>query len=180
MTVEPGVKRWLEDQPADVSFAQAGDQEAFARLMDKHKKMMWSVCLRITGNSYDAEDAVQDTLMQAWKALPKFRGEASLGTWLYRIAGNSSIAIVRRRKYTDTLPEELSGERDFAEQIAATDAVQRALSTMSEIFREILVLRELCDFSYEQIAAHQGVSVQTVKSRLNRARAAFRKELLES
>lgn len=179
MFIEPDAKRWLGDQLSDVSAAQGGDDAAFSRLMEKHKKMLWSVCLRITGNSYDAEDAVQDTLLQAWKSLPKFRGEASLGTWLYRIAGNSSIAIVRRRKYTSALPEDLRTDRDFAEHIAATDAVQRALGSMSETFREILVLRELCDFSYEQIAVHQGISVQTVKSRLNRARAALKRGLLE-
>lgn len=161
-------------QSALVEAARAGDTRAFEELTGQHRTMIWSVCLRITGNTYDAEDALQDTLLAAWRNIGRFRGESGFGTWIYRIASNAALAIVRSRRDTELeVPEDLAAERDFAEQLAASDFVQRALKSIPEDFRVALVLRELCDFTYAQIAEHQGVGVPTVKSRISRARRAL-------
>ncbi|MHA7191935.1 RNA polymerase sigma factor [Arthrobacter sp. MDT2-16] len=164
----------IPPQSALLAAAKSGDGKAFEALVEQHRAMLWSVCLRVTGNTYDAEDALQDTLLAAWRNLEKFRGDAGFGTWVYRIASNAALAIVRSRRATDIeVPENLAVERDFAEQLAAADVIQQALKAIPEEFRVALVLRELCDFTYAQIAEHQGIGVPTVKTRISRARRAL-------
>ncbi|WP_202129043.1 RNA polymerase sigma factor [Pseudarthrobacter sp. ATCC 49987] len=151
-----------------------GDEKAFEALVTESRTMIWSVCLRITGNTYDAEDALQDTLLAAWRGMGNFRRESGFGTWVYKIAANAALTIVRARKSTEVeVDETYSPERDFAERLAEADLVQQAMKTMPADFRVALVLRELCDFTYAQIADYQGVGVPTVKTRISRARQAF-------
>lgn len=163
--------------PTLLERARTGDAVAFARLVEQHRSLLWSVCYRITLNQHDAEDALQDGLLAAWHHLASFRGEAALSTWLYRIAANAALAVARRRvpEPVEMVPEEPG--YDLADAVVDRDLVQVALRTLPPDFREAVVLRELCDFTYDQIAAHQQVSVQTVKSRLNRGRSRLRAEL---
>lgn len=163
-----------------LGLARSGDERAFAELAGLHRARLWSICLRITGNQYDAEDALQDALTAAWVHLPRFRGDAAFGTWAYRIAANAALAVVRRRRETPTeLIEQLDrpSAGDIGDRVADRDRVNAALARIPAPFREALVLREYGDLSYEEIAVHQGIGVQTVKSRLNRARAAVLAEL---
>ena len=159
--------------------AKSGDEQAFAELAGQHRARLWSICLRVTGNEYDAEDALQEALTAAWLNLARFRGDARFGTWAYRIASNAAVAAARRRRATPTEPDQLDEPlgHDFTEQFADRDQVSTALASLGVQFREAIVLREYGEFTYEEIAAHQGVPVQTVKSRLNRARAAVLAEL---
>jgi RNA polymerase sigma-70 factor (ECF subfamily) len=133
-------------QRRQLDAAIAGDKGAFEALATESRAMIWSVCLRITGNTFDAEDALQDTLSAAWRGIQHFRREYSFGTWIYRIAANAALAIVRKRRPTEVeVDETYSPERDFAEHLAEADLVQRALNTMPTDLRVALVLRELCD-----------------------------------
>ncbi|MBM7783737.1 RNA polymerase sigma factor [Tenggerimyces flavus] len=162
--------------------AQAGDEHAYAELVGRHRTRLWSVCLRITGNEYDAEDALQEALTAAWLHLGKFRSDARFGTWAYRIAANAALAVLRRRRDvpTDLLDElDQPDRQDFTDRMADRDRIATALAGLGEQFREAIVLREYGDLTYEEIAAHQGVPVQTVKSRLNRARTAILAALTE-
>jgi RNA polymerase sigma factor (sigma-70 family) len=158
--------------------ARAGDSRALDALLTPYRDRLWGVCLRTTSNRSDAEDALQEALVAIWKHLGDFRGEASFGTWAYRIASNAALAVVRRRRDltgigADAAELEIEDtRRDFVDTIADRDRVQRALRDLPEDFRTALVLREYGQLTYEEIAAHQGVLVQTVKSRLNRARTA--------
>ena len=159
-----------------VARAQAGDSIAFAVLAGECRTRVWAICLRLTGNHADAEDALQDALTAAWQHIGSFRQEARFSTWLYRIAANAALGIVRRRRDTPLDPEAhdyLVVVDDHADGHAERDRVQAALARVPEPFRTALVLREYGGLSYEEIAAHQGVGVQTVKSRLYRARAAM-------
>ena len=159
--------------------ARAGDQRAFAELVTMHRTHVWAVCLNIVGNQADAEDAMQDTLIAAWQNLSKFRGEAKFSTWLHRVAANAALAVIRKRKaktdivdFNDT-EHPILVEDDapaFDDQLAIRDQLRMALAEIPEDFRTALVLREFGDMTYEQIAEHQGIPVQTVRSRLNRAR----------
>ena len=169
------------DEAVLVMQARDGDQHAFAELATAHRNQMWAVCLQICGNQHDAEDALQATLLAAWRNLDRFRGEARLSTWLHRIAANNALEIVRKRKANTQLtdfsdpdqPIQLEDDPRgvaFDERIALSDALRAALSDLSPDLREAVVLREFADFTYNDIAEHQGVGVQTVKSRLNRAR----------
>ncbi|MGV9714296.1 RNA polymerase sigma factor [Gordonia sp. NPDC003424] len=161
--------------------ARDGDQRAFAELAGAHRNQVWAVCLNICGNQHDAEDALQNTLIAAWQNLHKFRGESRFSTWLHRIAANNALTVVRGRKANTQLtdfsdpeqPVTLTDDDDvpaFDERVAVRDAVREALGRLPHDFREAVVLREFGDLSYADIAAHQGIGVQTVKSRLNRAR----------
>ncbi|WLQ07147.1 RNA polymerase sigma factor [Arthrobacter oryzae] len=157
--------------------ASCGSTGAFEVLAANHRRMILAVCLRITGNPDDAEDAAQDALLAAWLGIGSFRGEAALGTWLYRIATNAALGVVHRRNATSVLPEDLRAAGDFAEKQASADLVIRALGSIPEDFRVSLALRELCDFTYAQIAEHQGVCISTVKSRISRAKKALKASL---
>jgi RNA polymerase sigma factor (sigma-70 family) len=167
-----------DDEPALLARARSGDGRAFQRLIAPHRDMLWSVCFRITRSHQDADDALQDCLLSAWRNLDGFRGSARLSTWLFRIASNSAAAIVRRRRETPAdLPETSSRRSDIGDELADRDRVRTALRGLPEDFRIALVLREYGGLSYDEIAAHQGILVQTVKTRLNRARSAMRSSL---
>lgn len=167
-------------EAALLAAARGGDPAAFEALVVPRRAMIWSVCLRVTGNAYDAEDALQDTLLAAWRNVETFRGDSTFSTWIYRIASNAALAVVRKRVSSEMeIPETLAAERDFAEQLAASDVIQQALKFIPEDFRVALVLREVCDFTYLQIAEYQGVGVATVKSRINRAKRALRNAVAE-
>ncbi|AKK03859.1 RNA polymerase sigma factor [Corynebacterium epidermidicanis] len=162
------------DQAEVLARAQAGDERAFATLARSAQSRMWAVCLSITGNRHDAEDALQNALTAAWQNLHRFDGQAKFSTWAYRIAANAALQIVRKRR---DIPDDEAGlaEVDNSSpvdaQVTAGLVVKAALATLPEEFREVIVLREYAGLSYQDIADHQGIPVQTVKSRINRARA---------
>lgn len=172
-------------ESAVIRRAQQGDADAFEALVAARRQRLWSVCLRVTGDRHDAEDALQDALTAAWLHLAGFRGDARFDTWLYRIASNAALAVVRRRRERVVDPfdlgesDQLDPRRDHADQVGDTDRVRRALAALPEQFREAVVLREIADLTYDEIAAQQGVGVQTVKSRLNRARAQLQAALTD-
>jgi RNA polymerase sigma factor (sigma-70 family) len=162
--------------------ARAGDKKAFNTLLAPHRDRLWGVCVRVTSNSADAEDAVQDALIAIWRGLGRFRGDAQFSTWAYRIASNAALAIVRKRRDLP-LADDYEAEDTtppFDEQIAVSDEIQAALKRLPEDFRVALVLREYGGLTYEEIAAHQGILSQTVKTRINRARIAVRAVLTET
>jgi RNA polymerase sigma factor (sigma-70 family) len=161
----------VDDEAALVRRARVGDDGAFAELVDADRGAVWAVCLRITGNRADAEDALQDTLLAAWRNLAQFRSDAKFSTWLFRIAANAALAIVRRRPEIAESFDLVAFTADPGDQVADADRVQTALMALPETFRVALVLRIYGDLSYEDIAVHQGIPVQTVKSRLWRARS---------
>jgi RNA polymerase sigma factor (sigma-70 family) len=151
--------------------ARAGDESAFATLARAHSNAAWAVCLRITGNRHDAEDALQDTLVAAWRGIGQFRSDARFSTWLFRIASNAALATVRRRPRDGDAVEVFAAGADPGDRVADADRVQTALLALPETFRVAVVLRIYGDLSYDDIAVQQGIPVQTVKSRLFRARS---------
>lgn len=170
----------IEAEADLIQRAQQGDATAFAELAREAHGRMWAVCLSITGHPYDAEDALQNALTAAWQNIGKFQPRARFSTWAYRIASNAALQIVRKRK--DTPEPEIgidnpSPQSPIAEQVTASIVVRRALAELPENFKEALVLREYAGMDYQEIAQHQHVGVQTVKSRLNRARTQLRTAL---
>ena len=162
------------DNAALINGARAGDRRAFAKLVEPYRDRLWGVCVRITRNHADAEDALQECLIAAWQNLGKFRGESAFSTWMYRIAANAALALIRRRRDLSADGFELEDDgRDFTDSIADRDLVQAALRTVQPDFRVALVLREYGQLTYEEIAEHQGILVATVKTRINRARTAL-------
>ena len=149
------------------------------------------------GDADDAADAAQTAFVRAFRALPKFRGEAKIGTWLHRIAANVALDVCNSRKraprpFSQMMPDEEGGENpveriadpahatDPAERLARRerqDVVRAALGRLPPNHRAVITLFDIEGRSYEEASAILGVPMGTVKSRLNRARDALRREL---
>ena len=168
----------MGDQPdAELAvLAAAGDQAAFGELMTRHRPRLYAVCRRITCHEQDAQEALQETMIIAWKRLGEFDGRSAVGTWLYRVATNAAIDEVRRRKRApepaETVPEPAPARGADGGVVARMD-VDRALAALPPQYRAVVVLRELCDLTYNEIAELRGIPVDTVKSQLSRGRQAL-------
>jgi len=145
---------------------------------------VYAVCRRVLGHDADAADATQDALIAAVKGLPRFDGQAAFSTWMYRIATNTCFDHLRRqrRRPATTLPED--GTVDFTDDGPTFDmsladrlAIDAALSSLPEDFRMAVVLRDVADLDYADIAITLGVPIGTVRSRIARGRAALAKQL---
>ena len=164
--------------------------------LEKHSGLVYNLALRLTGNAADAEDLAQDSLIRALKALKNFRGDSSPATWAYRITVNTwknRVRSEKRRAFWKTVSLGLysGGEEDEGPQLAADEPpldkdletgetgslVQKALLTLDEESRAVIVLREIEGQSYDEIAAALDVPVGTVKSRLFRARETLKEKL---
>lgn len=168
------------DERLLITQAQQGDQQAFAQLVELHRKRVWAVCLRTTANQHDAEDALQETLVAAWRGITRFRGDAQFSTWLYRIASNAALARAKSRPLTvDATTYDRPSEVDMEDQITSSDHINKALALLPDAYRATFVLRVHGDLSYAEIAEHQGIPVQTVRSRLSRAKHLLRAALAE-
>ena len=158
-----------------MAWAQEGDERAFAELVERSRKRLFSVCVRITGDEHSARDAAQNALLDAWRALPRFEGRASFSTWLCQIGSRAALAVVSRRRADPVadVPEPVGPfSADLEESVTAVSSVRWALDKLPPDFRTALVLREYADMSYQEIAEAQGVKVETVKTRIARARRA--------
>ncbi|MFJ9643717.1 RNA polymerase sigma factor [Streptomyces sp. NPDC101206] len=170
----------LDDSLLAVRAAE-GDEDAFAVLVRRHSSRLLALSQHLLGSRTDAEDAVQDAFISAWRRLPEFRHTASFGTWMYRIVTNRCLSTLRRRPHPvplDTVPEPAAADSDgspprAAEIDAATAALKAALQKLSPELRACWVLRELHGLHYEEIAHVMGTSEQTVRGRLFRARRAL-------
>jgi len=139
------------------------------------------VCRRITGNAADADDAAQNALIAVVRGLPRFDGRSAFSSWVYRIATNASLDELRRRgRRAVPLDEPLEDSRSAPEieaRITQRLTVDDALATLPEEFRVAVVLRDLLDFDYAEIADTLGIPPGTVRSRIARGRAALAKAL---
>jgi RNA polymerase sigma-70 factor (ECF subfamily) len=165
----PDEQGWL---PA----ARRGEPWALEQLYHCYQPQVYALCYRLLERVEDAEDAVQATFVRAFRALPRFRGESTARTWLYRIATNEALGALRRRRESPPLEEETLSFPDRASSVIERLAVRAVLARLSPEHRAVLVLRLWEDLSYSEIAAVLGISLPAVKMRLNRARAEFRKQ----
>ena len=160
--------------------AQAGNNEAFASLVKLHQRRAYAVCRAIVLTHEDAEDAVQDGFLHAYKALGRFLPDQPFGAWLYRIMANASLDLVRRRKVRDAdeLPDTIALPfRDPGEADELRTRLQRALATLGERQRAVIVLHDIEGFTHGEIGGMLGIPEGTARSDLHHARAALRKLL---
>jgi RNA polymerase sigma-70 factor (ECF subfamily) len=163
----------------------AGDEQAFETLVRRHQTRIYTVCVRILGDGEDAADATQDAFLTAYRKLAQFRGEAAFTTWLHRVAVNACYDILRRKRRQpllrsvreDAPPDEGPAIEDHAEEVAGTHDAAAALALVPEEFRVALVLADVQDLPYEQIARVLDVPIGTVKSRVHRGRLALAKAM---
>ena len=160
-----------------VSAAQRGDLIAFELLVRRYGTPAYRIALRILGNPTDAEDVMQDSLLQAWQALPELRDRRLFSTWLYRIVTNRCLNAIRSRRATELLPNEIEDEtrrpNHVTEARRQLQTLRRAIMRLTPEQRVPFVLRELEGLSYEEIAEVLGTTVPAVKGRLHRARLAL-------
>jgi RNA polymerase sigma-70 factor (ECF subfamily) len=162
-----------------VEAATTGDERALEELLRRHQPRLRVVCRRILNNDADADDATQNALVAIVRGLPTFDSRAAFGTWAYRIATNSALDEARRRKRRPRVGREeidteaivdMGSSRVFA-SIEERDALAKALALIPEDFRVALVLRDIADLDYDEIAQVLGVPIGTVRSRIARGRA---------
>lgn len=177
-----------------IAAAKKGDQDAFAALVRQYEKRVFALTTRLCGNAEDAQEAAQEAFLAAWQGLPFFRGDASFATWLYRLTHNACMDLLRREQRHSAAAgpslddEELSlevsdpgeGPQEAAERAELRHAIERGLQTLPEGYRAALVLRELHQLSYEEIAQTTDTDLGTVKSRISRGRKLLRKFLMEN
>jgi RNA polymerase sigma-70 factor (ECF subfamily) len=166
--------------------ANAGDRGALEVLLARHLDRVHAICRRVTGHPEDALDATQEALIALTRGLHRYDGRALFTTWLYRVATNAALDELRRRKRRPE-PAELSDDRPVAgtvgggveSVVAARLDVDAALAGLSPEFRAAVVLRDLCDLDYAEIADILDVPIGTVRSRIARGRAAIADQLRE-
>lgn len=171
----------------------AGDPAAFTEIVRRHKDRLWAVALRTTGNPEEANDALQDALISAYRRADSFRGDSAVTTWLHRIVVNASLDRLRRRSVRTwvPLPDESAGEspatlvddsrladpRAAAESSETVREVRAALDTLPPDQRAAIVLVDLEGWSVEEAAQALDCPVGTVKSRCFRGRAKLAERL---
>lgn len=166
------------DEQVLLSAAVRGDLRSFEHLVRRHTPAVYRYCARMLPNRADAEDCTQETWLAAWRALPGFREDAALTTWLYRIATNQALMMLRRRRVDVPVAElpEVSdnGAGDPARHLQRETeraAVRAAIGRLPVQYRVPLVLREFESLRYDEIAGVLDLGVPAVKTRLHRGRA---------
>ncbi|MGY0021623.1 RNA polymerase sigma factor [Streptomyces sp. cg35] len=158
--------------------AAEGDEDAFAVLVQRHAPALIHLATRLLGKRTEAEDAVQEAFISAWRRLPEFHGRSSFGTWTYRIVTNRCLNVLRARKPVAPLetagevpaPEHAVSPARIAEGRDAVRELRGALDLLSAEQRACWVLREVDGQSYEFIADAVGISQEAVRARVFRAR----------
>lgn|SRR5574341_1405364 len=167
-----------------VTRAQNGERNAFSELVRIHAPGVLNVIYRMCGDIQIAEDAAQETFIQAWLHLPSYRPRTSLRNWLYRIAVNTATDMLRKEKHI--LPNDIDdlqltdgqpGPELLVSQQERTALVQRAVLSLPDASRAVLVLREYEGMSYDEIADALDIPVGTVMSRLNYSRKLLKDKL---
>ena len=155
-----------------VARLRGGDEGAFTELMRRHEDRIFGLALSITGDRNDALEATQETFLTLWRKAHSYRGNARFGTWLYRIGINASRDQLRRRARQPLLDEEPTQEAapDATETVPLRLDLVRALEHLPDEYREAVVMHDVGDIPYEEIAHITGVALGTVKSRISRGR----------
>jgi len=174
--------------------AQTGDQAAFAELIRRYEARVFALTRRMCSDPSDAEEAAQEAFLAVWQGLPSFRAEASFSTWLYRLTSNACIDLLRRENrhrsraaaslddeesWIDAAESEDRSPHALAEREDLRDRIEAGLKQLTPEHREVLILREMHQLSYEEIAEITGADLGTVKSRISRARRQLRGILLQ-
>jgi RNA polymerase sigma-70 factor (ECF subfamily) len=184
MGLRPATARVVAERPADeralVLAAQRGEREAFSELVRTHERRAYAVARAIVVNHEDAEDAVQEAFLHAYRALHRFLPDQAFGAWLHRIVANAALDITRRRKVRDAdeLPESVASPfRDPAEASELRRRLQEALDTLPARQRAVIVLHDVEGFKHSEIGVTLGIPEGTARSDLHYARSHLREVL---
>ena len=186
---EPRQRQSTEFNEADaIERAKQGDAEAFQALYDRHKRRVYSLCLRMTANTAEAEDLAQEAFLQLYRKIATFRGESAFSTWLHRLSVNvvlmhlrkKSLPVVSLEETTQGGGEEDTPKKDFgADDVALAGSIdrlqlQRAVDSLPPGYRTIFVLHDVEGYEHNEIAGIVGCSIGNSKSQLHKARMKLR------
>ncbi|MGB9673313.1 MAG: RNA polymerase sigma factor [Anaerolineales bacterium] len=183
-----------ENKPLSLDALRNGDRTEFARMVEEYADFVYRLALRIVGNQQDAEDVLQETFIKALKHLPEFDGRSNLSTWLYRIATNEALMILRKDKGgTISLDEPEDNNEDQQEPIEVIDwcclpeetlmsaeakeYLDKAIAELPSTLRVVVVLRDIQGLSTRETSEVLNISEMAVKTRLSRARLQLRQSL---
>jgi RNA polymerase sigma-70 factor (ECF subfamily) len=177
---------WDDSQRTLVQRAQEGDEQAFATLFQMHQKRVYSVCLLMTKDVAEAEDLTQEAFLQVFRAIGSFRGDSAFSTWLYRVAVNTVLMKLRRRKSPPaiSLDQPVSPDsnvrRDYGKNDPALSgaidriALRRAIQELPEGCRTVFALHEVQGYQHHEIAQLLDCSIGNSKSQLHKAKLKMR------
>lgn len=189
-----------KDKNTDHEFSlqrlQAGDKAEFARLVEQYSSVVYRLGLKMLENEQDAEDVLQETFIKAYRALPDFQGNSSLSTWLYRIASNEALMVLRKRK-NKAVPVSIDEPLELApgemapleimdwccmpeDEMMSSEArhyLRQAVSELPESLRVVFLLRDIEGLSTRETSQVLDLSETAVKTRLSRARLRLREKL---
>ena len=186
---EPRQRQSTEFNEAEaIERAKQGDAEAFQALYDRHKRRVYSLCLRMTANTAEAEDLAQEAFLQLFRKIGTFRGESAFSTWLHRPSVNvvlmhlrkKSLPVVSLEETTQGGNEEDTPKKDFgADDVALAGSIdrlqlQRAVDSLPPGYRTIFVLHDVEGYEHNEIAGIVGCSIGNSKSQLHKARMKLR------
>jgi len=186
---DPGQRQPSDSTEAGlIEKAKQGDAEAFQALYDKHKRRVYSLCLRMTSNTAEAEDLTQEAFLQLYRKIATFRGESAFSTWLHRLSVNvvlmhlrkKSLPLVSLEETTQGGAEDDTPKKDFgAEDIALAGSIdrlrlQKAVEDLPPGYRTIFVLHDIEGYEHNEIATIVGCSIGNSKSQLHKARMKLR------
>jgi RNA polymerase sigma-70 factor, ECF subfamily len=176
---------------------RSGSEAAYEELLARFQQPVYTLAVRLLNNQAEAYDVVQEVFLKVFRNIEHFRGESSLKTWIYRITVNEAHNARRwfsrhrgreveldfetqeNRNWRETLADNGRSPFDVALDREQAGIIENALARINPVFREAVVLRDITDLSYEEIAVVLGVSLGTVKSRILRGREALREQLAE-
>lgn len=173
-----------------VARARTGDRAAFAALVRAHQDEVYTLARRLVGDPHLASDVAQEALIRAWRALPGFRGDSKLSTWLYRITVNTAWTQKKRAArhraspiddHTEVPARYGEGDPELAgENLELRGRLRRALDRLPDAQREVVVLKDVHGWTHAEIAESMDITVTAAKVRLHRARARLAKDLEET
>jgi RNA polymerase sigma-70 factor (ECF subfamily) len=184
------------NETVDLEALQHKEKGAFAQVLDENSERIYRLALKMVGNVQDAEDILQETFIKAFNNIDQFEGRSKISTWLYRIAVNESLMLLRSRKKNtiqidkeietdagDTIPRQIVDwcclpEKELMSS-ETRDHIQEAISTLSDANRAAILLRDVEGLSTQETAETLDISESAVKVRLMRARMQLREELTE-
>jgi len=177
-----------------IRLAQQGDAGAFERIYRLHSRRVYALCLRMVGNTSEAEDLTQDAFLQLYRKIATFRGESAFSTWLHRLSVNVVLMKLRKKKLAETPLDETNDPDDESSgprrELGAPDLLlsgsidrvhlQRAVEQLPPGYRQVFVLHDVQGFEHNEIADLMGCSIGNSKSQLHKARMRLRELLHET
>jgi RNA polymerase sigma-70 factor (ECF subfamily) len=172
-----------------IARAQRGDEDAFAEIFETHKRRVYSLCLRMTGNTAEAEDLAQEAFLQLFRKISTFRGESAFSTWLHRLAVNVVLMHLRKKGLQQISLDEVDTsqdepvKRDYGGDdrrlLGSVDRIglQKAIADLPPGYRAVFVLHDVEGYEHNEIAEIMSCSVGNSKSQLHKARMKLRERL---